>query len=227
MNPTDWLVVQLLKASDGTYIGDAPFMRPVAPTLWGLPVAVTPAMAAGVALVGAFRSASQTFRKGGIRVAATNSHQDFFVKNLVAIRAEERLALAVYRPGAFGEVTRGSHRHRNSQRAGCAFALGSRRKTAHHAATAETRPRSLCSRPADRGGPCGRVHDGDLQARAKPPATEAAEGGHLALSCAVTDCAYDRATLASEERSARRGEARARLLNPTAAVTLPARLPGW
>ena len=42
---------------------------------------------------------------GGIRVEASNSHADFFIKNLVAIRAEERLALACYRPGSFGEVT--------------------------------------------------------------------------------------------------------------------------
>ena len=48
---------------------------------------------------------SQFFRKGDIRVEASNSHQDFFTKNLVAIRAEERGALAVYRPGAFGKVT--------------------------------------------------------------------------------------------------------------------------
>jgi HK97 family phage major capsid protein len=68
-------------------------------------VAVTPAIVANTALVGAFGTMSQVFRKGGIRVEASNSHQDFFIKNLVAIRAEERLALAVYRPGAFGKVT--------------------------------------------------------------------------------------------------------------------------
>jgi HK97 family phage major capsid protein len=62
-------------------------------------------MTAGTALVGAFKTAAQIFRKGGVRVEASNSHADFFVKNLVAIRAEERLALAVYRPAAFGEVT--------------------------------------------------------------------------------------------------------------------------
>ena len=68
-------------------------------------MALTPSIVAGTALVGAFATQSQVFRKGGIRVEASNSHQDFFIKNLVAIRAEERLALAVYRPGAFGKVT--------------------------------------------------------------------------------------------------------------------------
>jgi len=43
-------------------------------------------------------------QKGGLRVEASNSHDDFFIKNLVAIRAEARLALAVYRPAAFGTV---------------------------------------------------------------------------------------------------------------------------
>ena len=62
-------------------------------------------MAAGTALVGAFKTAAQLFRKGGLRVEASNSHSDFFTKNLVAIRAEERLALAVYRSAAFGTVT--------------------------------------------------------------------------------------------------------------------------
>jgi hypothetical protein len=37
-------------------------------------------------------------------VAARSGSSDFFVKNLLAIRAETRLALAVYRPAAFGEV---------------------------------------------------------------------------------------------------------------------------
>jgi HK97 family phage major capsid protein len=105
MNPVSWQAMQLMKLESGEYVGDGPFGRPVAPTLWGLPVAVTTVMPAGVALVGAFKTAAQIFRKGGIRVEATNSHADFFIKNLVAIRAEERLALAVYRPAAFGEVT--------------------------------------------------------------------------------------------------------------------------
>jgi HK97 family phage major capsid protein len=105
MNPADWYPLQALKTSTGEYIGGSPFGPVIVKTLWGLPVAVTPAIVAKTALVGAFSSQSQFFRKGGIRVEASNSHQDFFIKNLVAIRAEERGALAVYRPGAFGKVT--------------------------------------------------------------------------------------------------------------------------
>jgi len=104
MNPADWLTVAIAKNSQGNYMGAGPFAAPQSPMLWGLPGAVTPAEAAGEALVGGFRSAAQVFRKGGIRIEATNSHQDFFIKNLVAIRGEERLALAVYREAAFGKV---------------------------------------------------------------------------------------------------------------------------
>jgi HK97 family phage major capsid protein len=104
MNPADWLTVQIAKNQQGNYMGSGPYAPPQTPMLWGLSGAVTPAEAAGEALVGAFRAAAQIFRRGGIRIEATNSHQDFFVKNLVAIRGEERLALAVYREAAFGKV---------------------------------------------------------------------------------------------------------------------------
>jgi HK97 family phage major capsid protein len=103
-NPNDWVGILLTKTTTGEYLAGGPFASIPTPTLWGLPVVPTPAMAAGTGLVGAYQSAAQVFRRGGIRVEASNSHADFFIKNLVAIRAEERLALAVYRPGAFGKV---------------------------------------------------------------------------------------------------------------------------
>ena len=49
-------------------------------------------------------AAAQVWRRGGLSVEATNSHSNYFQLNLVAIRAEERLALAVYRPTGFVEV---------------------------------------------------------------------------------------------------------------------------
>ena len=105
MNPTNWLSIQLMKDANGNYINGNPFAAPQRPTLWGRPVALTPAIAAGTALVGAFKAGGQIFRKGGLRVEASNSHASFFVNNLVAIRAEERLALVIYRESAFGTVT--------------------------------------------------------------------------------------------------------------------------
>jgi HK97 family phage major capsid protein len=105
MNPANWQTTALAKDTTGRYIGGGPFAATVVPTLWGLPVAVTPSIVANTGLTGAFRTQSQVFARGGMRVEASNSHQDFFVKNLVAIRAEERLALCVYRPAAFGTAT--------------------------------------------------------------------------------------------------------------------------
>jgi HK97 family phage major capsid protein len=105
MNPANWQTVQLTKNAAGNYLGNGPWAPAQPAQLWGLPVAVTPSIAANLGLVGDFRGSAQVFRKGGLRVEASNSHSDFFVKNLVAIRAEERLALAVYREAAFGTVT--------------------------------------------------------------------------------------------------------------------------
>jgi HK97 family phage major capsid protein len=103
MNPANWLTIRLAKSTTNEYIGASPFSPVLGPTLWGLPVALTPAIAAGVALV-VTRTAAMIFRRSGIMVMASNSHQDYFVKNLTAVRAEERLALAVYRPAGFGKV---------------------------------------------------------------------------------------------------------------------------
>ena len=58
---------------------------------------------AGTAIIGNSQAAT-VWNRGGLSVEATNSHQDYFVKDLVAIRAERRLGLTLYRAGAFCEV---------------------------------------------------------------------------------------------------------------------------
>ncbi len=70
-------------------------------TLWNVPLVVTTRIGAGTMLLGNFSQGAALWRKGGISVSASNSHSDFFKKNLTAIRAEERLTLTVYRPQAF------------------------------------------------------------------------------------------------------------------------------
>jgi HK97 family phage major capsid protein len=105
IDPTAWQTITLSKNSQGSYYANGPFMDVQNPSLWGRRVVVTPAITAGTALVGAFQQGGQIFRKGGLTVEASNSHSDFFQRNLTALRAEERLGLAVYRPSAFGTVT--------------------------------------------------------------------------------------------------------------------------
>jgi HK97 family phage major capsid protein len=74
-------------------------------SIWEKPVYVTGATGAtkGTAIVGT-RESAQVWRRGGMSVEASNSHSNYFQLNLVAIRAEERLGLAVYRPTGFVEV---------------------------------------------------------------------------------------------------------------------------
>jgi HK97 family phage major capsid protein len=121
IHPTDWQTVRLLKDGNQQYYGGGPFgfapygnangggdtnqLADGSDTLWNMRVVVTPAIAQGTALVGAFGLSAQVYRREGIRVEATNSNEDDFLKNLIAIRVEERLALAVYRPAGFGTVT--------------------------------------------------------------------------------------------------------------------------
>jgi HK97 family phage major capsid protein len=111
MNPADWTTARLAKDSTGQYLGGGPFGSGATVVngvqferYWGLPTVVTPEQPAGEVFIGAFSQAAQIFRRGGLTIEASNSHNDFFQKNLTALRAEERLALAVYRPAAFGKV---------------------------------------------------------------------------------------------------------------------------
>ncbi|AVR56750.1 major capsid protein [Microbacterium phage Elva] len=104
INPADYETLRLAKDGDQRYYAGGPF-EGGNPGLWGVRTIVTPAIAAGTVLVGAFGSAAQLFRKGGIQVDSTNSDSTDFQFNRVALRAEERILLAVYRPTAFVKLT--------------------------------------------------------------------------------------------------------------------------
>jgi HK97 family phage major capsid protein len=99
MNPIDWAWVETLKDTTGRYIIGNP-QGSISPTLWGLPVVATPSMTIDKVLVGAFRMGAQVFDQWQSRVEVGFQNDDF-VKNKVTILAEERLALAVYRPESF------------------------------------------------------------------------------------------------------------------------------
>lgn len=99
LNPIDWDNIIGLKDTVGNYIIGNP-QGTAMPTLWGIPVSNTPAMRAGKFLTGAFQLGAQIFDQWTSRIEVGFQNDDF-VRNKVTILAEERLALAVYRPEAF------------------------------------------------------------------------------------------------------------------------------
>ncbi|WP_455842927.1 phage major capsid protein [Lelliottia jeotgali] len=99
LNPRDWHAIALLKDADGRYIfgGPAAFAAKV---MWGLPVVATKAQALGTFTVGGFDLASQVWDRMDATVEISREDRDNFVKNMLTILCEERLALAHYRPTA-------------------------------------------------------------------------------------------------------------------------------
>ncbi|HEI8751321.1 phage major capsid protein [Proteus mirabilis] len=97
----DWAKIELTKDSLGRYILANPSAL-IGPTLWGLPVVATESTAfKGKFLTGAFNAGAQLFDREETNVVISTENTDDFEKNMISIRCEERLALAVKRPEAF------------------------------------------------------------------------------------------------------------------------------
>lgn len=104
IHPNDWMDVRLLRTADGIYIWGNP-SEEGPERLWGLRVRQTVGITEGTGLTGAFTPFSQVFNREGIRVILSTEHASYFVENKVAILAERRDLVAVYRPSAFCSVT--------------------------------------------------------------------------------------------------------------------------
>jgi HK97 family phage major capsid protein len=102
MHPLDWEDFDLLKDGEDRYYFGGP-MAMGTPRLWGLPVIESEGMTEGVAVVADWRLAVLWDRMR-VMISVSNSHSDFFIRNLVAILAEMRAAFGVLRPAAFVET---------------------------------------------------------------------------------------------------------------------------
>jgi HK97 family phage major capsid protein len=103
IHPNDWFQVRTSKDTTGNYLLGPATLDPNQARPWGLQVRVTTNALENTALVGAYNQA-QVFRRTGISIAISTENEDYFIYNKLAVRAEERLALAVYRPAAFCKV---------------------------------------------------------------------------------------------------------------------------
>ena len=113
ISPDDYETLRLSKDANGQYYGGGFFLPAyggtgqlvIQETPWGLKTVVTPAAADGESVVGAFKAGGKVLRKGGRRVASTNSHEDDFTNDKITFRIKERMTLQVKYPADFVKVS--------------------------------------------------------------------------------------------------------------------------
>lgn len=112
IHPNDWYSTGFLLAKTGDgdtsaanyLLGDPRASIDQLNTLWGLRVVVSEAMSENTALVGDFSQAVVADRQQSA-IYVTDSHKDWFGRNLLAVLAEERLGFGVLDPEAFCTIT--------------------------------------------------------------------------------------------------------------------------
>lgn len=102
LNPADWYSMMLTKDGEGGYVfPESARFGGVAPRIAGVPIIANTAVTSGDFLVGDFASGVQLYDRLQANVRFFEQDQDNAIKNMITVVAEERLALAIYRPTAF------------------------------------------------------------------------------------------------------------------------------
>lgn len=113
-NPSDYVAMRLAKDQVAQYYGAGPFYGPtgqgapeLTPGIWGKRVVANPDITQGTVLVGNFRMGASIITKAnsGARIEVVTGDHDDRIHNRVTVIVEERLGLAVRRPGAFVKIT--------------------------------------------------------------------------------------------------------------------------
>ena len=100
LHPRDWEDIELAKGSNGHYIWVS-VQDGGTTKLWKVNVVDTVAMTEGEFLVGAFKMGGTVWDRQQASIRVSESHAEYFTKNMLAILAEERVALTIYRPESF------------------------------------------------------------------------------------------------------------------------------
>lgn len=98
LNPADWADLDVATVGNaGGASGQAGF--------WGMRAVAVPALPAGTAYVGNFQTAVQLFTRASAEVFMTDSHADYFLRNLLLLLAEIRALATVPDPAAAAECS--------------------------------------------------------------------------------------------------------------------------
>lgn len=113
INPDDLYNIMIRKDTNGQYYGGG-FVTGAygngsvaeEPSIWGLRVVPSASVTAGSCYIGAFKAGASVVRSNaGLQVAIANQNEDDFIKNMITVRIEERMVLAVRRPSCFVKIT--------------------------------------------------------------------------------------------------------------------------
>lgn len=102
MHPTDFESILLQKDDENRYYYGGPSAYGIT-TVWGLPVFEDESFTTGTCYVADWKMGKLWVRED-VQFATSESHSDFFIKNLTAMRFEMRAAFGVVRPKAFVEI---------------------------------------------------------------------------------------------------------------------------
>jgi HK97 family phage major capsid protein len=98
LNPSDWADLDVATIGNaGGASGQAGF--------WGVRAIAVPALPAGTAYVGNFATAVQLFTRSTVELFMTDSHADYFLRNLLILLAEIRALATVPDPAAAAECS--------------------------------------------------------------------------------------------------------------------------
>ena len=105
MNPQDWRNIEVIKTDEGTSTNKGAYLMggprgQSDPFVWGLPVATSNGVGVGTFFVGAFKGYVELYDRMDAVVTISTEYDDYFVKGMVAVMAEERVALITKRADA-------------------------------------------------------------------------------------------------------------------------------
>lgn len=103
IHPTEYEEVIFEKDGVGQYLL-GPASQATSRQIWGFPAVVTSVFPNDTALVGAYKTGAIAWIREGVSVRASDSHEDFFIRRMVALLAEMRAAFAAWQPRAFCEA---------------------------------------------------------------------------------------------------------------------------